>query len=550
MKLVDTVSHIIAGVREKANAVLPRVQLVAVDNGDSARKASVFTEGCDVLDVRDRTNGQSAVPAIILVKDDGEVLTGFAAERLAELYPDRIIRNWKPATGTDEVVATIDGIPRRAAWCNEQMMRDAVAAAAVPLGKTPKACVLTHKGDATQAHLDELRASAESLGLEVVAMVAESTAAVYGYDGFEKGKRYVAVSDWGSSTHDLTILDVSVPESLKVVAVVGTPAGGTRVTNELMERCIDGFAAQLGFLPLVDSTPGPNLALRTQCEQAKLAFAVADTGLVVVRDGERSFQKEFSLAEFLECVEMVENEVFSAIEAVLSEKGIRPEEIHWVGAGRAIRTRGHLERFEQRFGKLHCDLDSDTAISRGALLYAAKVLSEQGRGNSFENLPASGKLAALEDVNHRAFGVVINRWKAPREGPIPLRECDIDPSKTYRCLDAVLDRWQPVGQEKVITYSPSYREQEHVEITLAEGPQDGALPSECQELGTFELGLVQAPGRDGVGRIEVRIRVDAKSKCVSVSARDKYDPDGPAVSGTVRWTPAPRPSSRAIEGVR
>lgn len=543
MKLASSTSAYLRRIRDAALTTFTRLFLVSIDAGDSALKSAVFTKGGEAQDVRDRTNGQVAVPSIIVVKKD-EVLTGFAAENAAKLYPDRVIRDWKSALGTDEVVVTIDGIPRTALWCVTQVMRDALASAAIRLGAQPNAVVLTHKGNAPQAHLKDIVTAAESLGVKVKALVAESTAAVYGYDAFDSGKRYVAVSDWGSSTHDITILDVTNPECFRVVAVLGTPAGGSRVTNALIERCIDGFATQLGFLPTQESSPLALLELREQCEQAKLSFAVCDTALVVVRDGTKTFQQEFTVDEFLACLEPVEAEVFAAIDSVLADTGISPSQVHWVGAGRGTRARGYIERFEQRYGTLHCDLDIDTAISRGALWFAAKHLSEQGHASRFANLPSASELASLEDVNHRAFGIMVHHWIEPRRKPIPLQASDVDPTECREGLDAILNRWEPLGDEKARTYSPCFREESRVLIRIVEGPKDRADPEDCTELGSFSLDLVPAAGRDCVGRIEVCVKVDSESKLVTVIARDLYGPDDQESSGTVQWDPAPRPTAR------
>ena len=178
---------------------------LGVDLGTTFTAAAVARNGrVEMATLGDHTD---AVPSVVLIRDDGTVLTGGAAERRAAVEPDRVARAVKRRFG-DPVPVILGGAPHPATALIAHQLRDVVDVVSDREGGRPDTVTLTHPAN-WGPYKRELFAQVPRLaGLGEVHMLTEPEAAAAHYarnDRLGPGT-LVAVYDLGGGTFDATVL--------------------------------------------------------------------------------------------------------------------------------------------------------------------------------------------------------------------------------------------------------------------------------------------------------------------------------------------------------
>jgi molecular chaperone DnaK (HSP70) len=178
---------------------------LGVDLGTTFTAAAVARNGrVEMATLGDHTD---AVPSVVLIRDDGTVLTGGAAERRAAVEPDRVARAVKRRFG-DPVPVILGGAPHPATALIAHQLRDVVDVVSDREGGRPDTVTLTHPAN-WGPYKRELFAQVPRLaGLGEVHMLTEPEAAAAHYarnDRLDPGT-LVAVYDLGGGTFDATVL--------------------------------------------------------------------------------------------------------------------------------------------------------------------------------------------------------------------------------------------------------------------------------------------------------------------------------------------------------
>ena len=230
-------------------------------------------------------------PSVVLLRDDGEVLVGDAAERRAVTEPARAAREFKRRLG-DPVPIVIGDTAHTVESLMAHQLRDVVRRATEQEGEAPTVVVLTHPANYSDYKTGLLRQAAAEAGLsaEQVTLVTEPEAAAIAYSRqarIDNGE-IVAVYDFGGGTFDAAL----VRRADNRFELIGVPEG--------MER-LGGIDFDQAVMAHVDSTLGGLVSgadrndpltrpaqarLRSDCRRAKEALSTdSDTTIQVSLPG-------------------------------------------------------------------------------------------------------------------------------------------------------------------------------------------------------------------------------------------------------------------------
>ncbi|HEY7263052.1 MAG TPA: Hsp70 family protein [Trebonia sp.] len=178
---------------------------LGVDLGTTFTAAAVARDGrVEMATLGDHTD---AVPSVVLVREDGTVLTGGAAERRAAAEPDRVARSVKRRFG-DPVPVILGGTPYTATALIAHQLRAVVNLVSDREGGPPGVVTLTHPANWGPYKRELFAQVPELAGLGEVRMLTEPEAAAAHYarnDHLDPGT-LVAVYDLGGGTFDATVL--------------------------------------------------------------------------------------------------------------------------------------------------------------------------------------------------------------------------------------------------------------------------------------------------------------------------------------------------------
>ncbi|MEZ5408973.1 MAG: Hsp70 family protein [Acidimicrobiales bacterium] len=233
----------------------------------------------------------AAVPSIVLLRADGTVLTGEAAERRALSEPDRVAREYKRRFG-DTIPIIVAGSPYSAEALMARMLRAVVNHMTEQEGEPPARIVVTHPANWGNYKRELLDQMVRLAGLDpaTVGFLTEPEAAAMSYAAQERVEpgEVVAVYDLGGGTFDAAVLRRTV----NGFAILGRPEGIERLGGIDFDAAVFAHVtASLGdaLSRLDPEDPTALLAvtrLRQDCVAAKEALSSdTDASIAVALPG-------------------------------------------------------------------------------------------------------------------------------------------------------------------------------------------------------------------------------------------------------------------------
>ncbi len=230
-------------------------------------------------------------PSVVLIRDDGEVLVGDAAERRSVTEPTRAAREFKRRLG-DPVPIVIGDASYPVESLMAHQLRDVVRRATDQEGEAPSIVVLTHPANYSDYKTDLLRRAGEQAGLsaEQLVIVTEPEAAAIAYSRqarIDTGE-IVAVYDFGGGTFDAAL----VRRTDDRFELIGVPEGMERLGGIDFDQAVLAHvdATLAGLVSGADrndpSTRPAQARLRSDCRRAKEALSTdSDTTIPVSLPG-------------------------------------------------------------------------------------------------------------------------------------------------------------------------------------------------------------------------------------------------------------------------
>ncbi|MDD7940220.1 Hsp70 family protein [Actinomycetospora lutea] len=301
---------------------------LGVDLGTTFTAAAVDRDGrVEMASLGDRA---AAVPSVILVREDGTVLTGDAAERRAASEPDRVAREVKRRFG-DPMPLILGGSPYAAGDLMARQLGDVVKAVSEREGRMPDVVTLTHPanwGPYKRELFDQIPRQA---GLRNVRMITEPEAAAAHYatnERLEDGAT-VAVYDLGGGTFDATVLRTSGDG----FELLGTPEGieglGGIDFDEAVfthvDRVLGGPVSELD--PSDPRATSAVIRLRQDCVLAKEALSADTEATIPVMLPSLQTEVRLTRGEFEDMVRPSISATIASLRRALDSAQVRPEQL-------------------------------------------------------------------------------------------------------------------------------------------------------------------------------------------------------------------------------
>ncbi len=381
-----------------------------VDFGTTNSLCAVFEKGEPIV-IHNRL-GYPSTPSAVGIGLDGSILVGEAAMKFALQYPERCVLQVKRLFGYD-VALPVDGKLYDPALLASYIIKSLKDDAEAYLGETVSGVVLTAPAYFDEAQHDVLAKAAELAGLEVLRIVAEPTAACFGY-GIKEGM--VAVYDLGGGTFDISILEIG-DGVYEVRSVNGdTQLGGLDYDEAIVNYCIAEFYAQTGVDLSGDLVA--QMRLREAAERAKIVLSTAKHTSVdvpfIAGDGSSAYHLSVPLTreKFDELTAHLTERTIACCQDALYISSISgtmsvDRITHLALVGLATRTPRVTEKVTAFFKKTPLrDVDPDTVVAQGAARQAAvlegqlkDILLLDGMGHGLGIETAEGKIAVILEKN-------------------------------------------------------------------------------------------------------------------------------------------------------
>ncbi|MCU1368170.1 MAG: Heat shock protein 70 [Ilumatobacteraceae bacterium] len=247
---------------------------LGIDFGTTYCAAAISTE----RNVEICTLGTRApsIPTAVLIRADGEVLVGEAAERRAVDEPDRAAFAFKRRLG-DPTPLVLGGTPYGAETLTSYVLTSIVRQVTQQNGGPPAKIVLSHPAPYGDYKLDLLRLAARQADIGPVSFISEPEAAAVHYSTLERIDigQVVAVYDFGGGTFDAALLR----RTADGFTLIGQPEGLERIGGiDLDHAVLQHVLGSIGRQPadLIGDSPDHLSAmarLRDDCRSAKEALS-------------------------------------------------------------------------------------------------------------------------------------------------------------------------------------------------------------------------------------------------------------------------------------
>ena len=459
----------------------------------------------------ENAEGSRTTPSVVAFTKEGERLVGIPAKRLAVVNPENTLFATKRLIGRRfedaEVQRDIKQVPYKIvkhsngdAWVEARgqtyspaqiggfVLNKMKETAEAYLGKPVKNAVVTVPAYFNDSQRQATKDAGQIVGLNVLRVVNEPTAAALAY-GLEKSdSKVVAVFDLGGGTFDISILDID-NGVFEVKSTNGdTHLGGEDFDIYLLREIVSRFKTETGID--LENDRMAIQRIREAAEKAKielsstvsteinLPFITADAS------GPKHINMKFSRAQFETLTAPLVKRTVDPVKKALKDAGLSTSDISEVLlVGGMSRMPKVVETVKSLFGKDPSKaVNPDEAVAIGAAVQGAVLSGEVTDVLLLDVTPLSLGIETLGGVFTRLI---------PRNTTIPTKKSQI--------------------------FSTAAAGQTSVEIRVFQGERE--LVRDNKLIGNFTLaGIPPAP--KGVPQIEVTFDIDADG-IINVSARDK-----------------------------
>ncbi|KGQ95737.1 hsp77-like protein [Candida albicans P37005] len=495
--------------RAQSTAAAPTGPVIGIDLGTTNSAVAVM-EG-KTPKILENSEGGRTTPSIVAFTKDGERLVGIPAKRQAVVNPSDTLFATKRLIGRryedPEVQRDINQVPYKIvkhgngdAWLEARgeqyspqqiggfILNKMKETAEAALSKKVNSAVVTCPAYFNDAQRQATKDAGKIVGLNVLRVINEPTAAALAYGLEKKDGEVVAVFDLGGGTFDVSILDIGAGV-FEVKSTNGdTHLGGEDFDIALVRYIVDAFKKESGIDLEKDKMAIQRI--REAAEKAKielsstvsteinLPFITADAS------GPKHINQKISRAQFEQLVEPLIKKTIEPCKKALKDAGLSTSDVSEVIlVGGMSRMPKVVETVKSIFGKEPSKgINPDEAVAMGAAIQGGILAGEV-------------KDVVLLDVTPLSLGI-------ETMGGVFAR---------------LISRNTTIPAKKSQIFSTAAAGQTSVEIRVFQGERE--LTRDNKLIGNFTFsGIPPAP--KGVPQIEVTFDIDTDG-IIKVSARDK-----------------------------
>jgi actin-like ATPase involved in cell morphogenesis len=276
----------------------------------------------------------SAIPSVVLLRDDETFLTGEGANRRGLTEPHRVAREFKRRLG-DTTPILLGGVPYSAEALTARLLRSVVNEVAQREGGKPASVCVSHPANWGPYKTDLLLQAVRLAGLEEpVSFTTEPEAAAVFYaqqQRIEPGA-IVAVYDLGGGTFDAAVLR----KAAVGFEILGRPEGIERLGGIDFDAAVFNHVAKAlgGKLEELDEDDPAVIAavarLREECVQAKEALSSDTDVSIPVLLPNLSTEIRLTRAEIESMVRPALHDSIEALKRALRSANVTPDQLHSV----------------------------------------------------------------------------------------------------------------------------------------------------------------------------------------------------------------------------
>ncbi|KAH3672000.1 hypothetical protein WICMUC_004507 [Wickerhamomyces mucosus] len=484
-------------------------QVIGIDLG-TTNSAVAIMEG-KVPKIIENAEGARTTPSVVAFTKDGERLVGIPAKRQAVVNPENTLFATKRLIGRRyedaEVQRDIKQVPYKIvkhsngdAWIEARgetyspaqvggfVLNKMKETAEAYLGKSIKNAVVTVPAYFNDSQRQATKDAGQIVGLNVLRVVNEPTAAALAY-GLEKSDaKVVAVFDLGGGTFDISILDID-NGVFEVKSTNGdTHLGGEDFDIVLVRHIVEQFKKENGIN--LENDRMAIQRIREASEKAKIELSSTVTTeinlpfITADASGPKHINLKVSRSQFEGLVEDLIKRTVDPVKKALKDASLSTSDVgEVILVGGMTRMPKVVETVKSLFNKEPSKaVNPDEAVAIGAAIQGAVLAGEVTDVLLLDVTPLSLGIETLGGVFTRLI---------PRNTTIPSKKSQI--------------------------FSTAAEGQTSVEIRVFQGERE--LVRDNKLIGNFTLsGIPPAP--KGVPQIEVSFDIDADG-IINVSARDK-----------------------------
>ncbi len=296
---------------------------LGIDLGTTFTAAAVSLDGR--TEVVSLGNHAAAIPSVVFLRDDGEVIIGDVAQRRGQQEPERLAREFKRRFG-DATPIMLGHTPYSAERLMAAVLGQVVAQVSERYGGAPDSVAIAHPANWGPYKIELLQQAAQLAGLGDARFVTEPEAAAVHFAAGERLETgdVVAVYDLGGGTFDAAVLR-RTPDGFETL---GEPQGIERLGGiDFDEAVFSHVRTTLGdALDGVDgSDPTVRSAmtrLREECVSAKEALSDdSETSIPVMLPGLQT-QVRLTRNELEDALRPALRETVSSLQRAIDASGV------------------------------------------------------------------------------------------------------------------------------------------------------------------------------------------------------------------------------------
>lgn len=482
------------------------MRIVGIDLGSTLSEVAIVEGGKPTIIVNEE--GSRTTPSVIAFLDGGERKVGAAAKRQMVTNPKSTINLIKRFMGGtyDEVKDNIshiqydvinkNGYPRIPINGKEYSPEELSAmilgklkkCAEDYLGETVTDAVITVPAFFNNDQREATKRAGEIAGLNVKRIVAEPTAAIMASNiDINKGGKYMVV-DYGGSTLDFSIADVS-DGVVEILASNGDVYCGGSDLDKLVSNYIVEEFKKVEGIDLTNDAMAMSRIIEA-AEKAKVELSNVSTTdinlpyITATESGPKHLNIQLTRAKFEQIIDGEITKVINLGKDAIKKAGIKTEDLDGIllvgGSTRIPKVQDELTKAFNR--PLLKNVNVDEVVALGAAVQGSILAGEN-------------KDILLLDVTPLSLGI----------------------ETMGGVFTKLVEANTTIPVSKTEVFTTAVDNQPSVEIKVLQGERP--MAKDNKQLGIFHLdGIV--PARKGVPQIEVKFDIDANG-ILSVSATDK-----------------------------